>query len=99
MNLSNIKNYAIITLTFALLLQSWRLTNAQHANSTLKNAIAQSQAVYKQEENRQRLMEQEAAISAKQSQQRMDMIMKEAIPSGCQNAINYLIAHNQMELQ
>lgn len=91
MNLSNIRNYAIIALTFALLLQSWRLNNARHANSTLQSAIAQSQAVYRQEESKLRLREQEAAASAKQSQQRTDMIMKEVIPGGCQEAIDWMI--------
>jgi hypothetical protein len=91
MNLLNIRNYAIIALAFALLLQSWRLNSSQQQLATLQNAINHAQTVYKQQTDKLRLREQEAAKRAKQSQKRMDEIMNDVVTGGCQGAIDYLI--------
>jgi hypothetical protein len=91
MNLPNIKNYVIIALVFALLLQSWRLNNAQHERDTLQNTINHAQAEYKKQTDALRLTEQEAAISAKQSQQRMDTKMRQAVPQDCQQLFDWMI--------
>lgn len=93
MNLLNFKTYAIIALLFALLLQSWRLNNAQHERDTLQNTINHAQTAYKQQTERLRLREQEAAISAKQSQKRMDEIMRQKVPKDCEKAIAWMIPH------
>lgn len=91
MNLINIKNYAIIALAFALLLQSWRLNSSQQQLATLQNAINHAQTVYKQQTDKLRLREQEAAKRAKQSQKRMDEIMNQKVPKDCEKAIAWMI--------
>lgn len=96
----NFKNYAIITLIFALLLQSWRLNSVKHERdltvekmATLQSVIAQSEMAYKQQTDRLRLREQEAAASARQSRRRMDGIMNQKVPKDCEEAIAWMIPH------
>jgi uncharacterized membrane protein (DUF106 family) len=91
MNLLNIKKYVIIALVFAVLLQSWRLNNAQHERDTLQNTINHAQAEYKRQTELLRLREQEAAISAKQSQKRMDNTMSQPVPADCQMLFDWMI--------
>jgi hypothetical protein len=93
MNLLNIRNYAIIALVFALLLQSWRLNSAQHERDTLKTTINHAQAIYKQQTDKLRLREQEAAKRAKQSQERMDETMNQKVPQDCQQLFDWMIPH------
>lgn len=97
--LTQIKNYVIIALLIALSVQSYRVKSAQHERdlkasevATLQTVIDHAQAVYKQQTERLRLREQEAAKRAKQSQKHTDSIMRQKVPADCRKAIEWMIS-------
>jgi hypothetical protein len=91
--ITNLKIYVIIALIIFASLQTYRLQNAQHERDTLQNAIAQAQVTYKQQTDKLRLRERDAAKAHAESQKHTDAIMSYQVPSDCHQAIEWMIAH------